>query len=66
MVGLEEQYIGGGWIPPFLGESAKAASDEPATATKSSPLEELVHKESTTSVPPSTCTSHNTEPAAKK
>ena len=34
MVALEEQYIGGGWIPPFLGESTKAASEEPATAPR--------------------------------
>ena len=52
MEGLEEQYIGGGWIPPFLGECTEAASEEPATATKSSPL--------------ASSTSTNTEPAAKK
>ena len=76
MVGLEEKYIGGDWIPPFLsisvdftnvpatGESTKAASEELATAIKSSPLAELVNKESTTSVPSSTSISPNNEPAA--
>ena len=74
MVGLEENYIAGDWIPPFLsvsvdssnvpaiGESTKAMNDEPAT--ESPPLADLAKKESTTNVPSSV--SPTTEPAAKK
>ena len=76
MVGLEERYLAGDWIPPFLsisvdssdvpaiGESTKAMCDEPATATEAPPLANLANKESTTNV--STSVSPTTEPAAKK
>ena len=49
---------------PIVGETTKVISNEPVTATKAPPLEEMVNKESTNNVPSSV--SPTPEPTAKK